>query len=101
MEVKERIVQEACRFFLNEGVRRITMDEVARRLGMSKRTIYEHFRDKTELLHCCMLASFAQNDEEIAQLEGNCDHLLEFVLRILNYASGWLKFIIPAFLKDL
>lgn len=101
MEVKERIVQEACRFFLNEGVRRITMDEVARRLGMSKRTIYEHFRDKTELLHCCMLASFAQNDEEIAQLEGNCDHLLEFVLRILDYGSRSVKIINPAFFEDL
>lgn len=101
MEVKERIVQEACRFFLNEGVRRITMDEVARRLGMSKRTIYEHFRDKTELLHSCMLQSFAQNDEEIAQLEGNCDHLLEFVLRILDYGSHSVKIINPAFFEDL
>lgn len=77
------------------------MDEVARRLGMSKRTIYEHFRDKTELLHCCMLASFAQNDAEIAQLEGNCDHLLEFVLRILDYGSRSVKIINPAFFEDL
>lgn len=101
MEVKERIVQEACRFFLNEGVRRITMDEVARRLGMSKRTIYEHFRDKTELLHSCMLQSFARNDAEIAQLEGNCEHLLEFVLRILDYGSHSVKIINPAFFEDL
>ncbi len=50
MEIKDRIASEAGELFMAHGVKNISMDEVASTLGMSKRTIYQHFTDKEEML---------------------------------------------------
>ncbi|MFF1739648.1 TetR/AcrR family transcriptional regulator, partial [Streptomyces mirabilis] len=44
------IVEAACRLFLAPGSVRVSMDDLARELGMSKKTIYRHFPDKRSLL---------------------------------------------------
>lgn len=50
MDVKERILQKAEEMFFRYGVKAITMDDIARELGISKKTIYQHFPDKDELV---------------------------------------------------
>ncbi|MDR1225926.1 MAG: TetR/AcrR family transcriptional regulator [Prevotellaceae bacterium] len=52
--VKDRITQRATELFLKSGVKAVTMDDVASNLGMSKRTIYENFGDKLQLLRECL-----------------------------------------------
>ena len=49
-ELKERIIETAMRLFTDNGIRSITMDEIAASLGISKRTLYEIFVDKEALL---------------------------------------------------
>ena len=51
MELRERILTGADELFCKFGVKRITMDDVAKQLGMSKKTIYLHFKDKNELVY--------------------------------------------------
>ncbi|MEX0987381.1 MAG: helix-turn-helix domain-containing protein, partial [Bacteroidales bacterium] len=46
MEIKERIITEAGTLFARYGIRSVTMDTLAEEMGISKRTIYENFRDK-------------------------------------------------------
>jgi AcrR family transcriptional regulator len=50
MEMKERIQQKANDLFRRYGVKSITMDEIATQLGASKKTIYQYFSDKDELV---------------------------------------------------
>ncbi len=50
MCTKKRIASLAGELFMKHGVKMVPMDEIASRLGMSKRTIYQHFTDKEELL---------------------------------------------------
>lgn len=50
---KEIFVQRALDMFLKNGVR-TTMDEISRKLKISKRTIYEQFEDKTDLMRACV-----------------------------------------------
>ena len=44
------ILEAACRLFLTPGSERVSMDDLARELGMSKKTIYRHFPDRRSLL---------------------------------------------------
>ena len=48
--MKEKIIQEARKFFLTLGFKIVTMDEIANKLGMSKKTIYTYFSNKTKLV---------------------------------------------------
>jgi TetR/AcrR family transcriptional regulator, cholesterol catabolism regulator len=51
MEVKDRIQEKATELFMRYGVKSITMDEIASQLGVSKKTIYQYFADKDELVN--------------------------------------------------
>ncbi len=50
MEPKERILQRAEELFMKFGIRSVSMDDIANHLGMSKKTLYQYFADKDELV---------------------------------------------------
>ncbi len=51
MDVKKKdILEQAHRLFLRFGVKSMTMDDVATHLRVSKKTLYEHFTDKNDLV---------------------------------------------------
>ena len=50
MEMKDRIKQKADELFRSYGIKSVTMDEIAARLAVSKKTIYQSFADKDELV---------------------------------------------------
>lgn len=50
MEIRERIIEKAGDLFYQYGIKSTSMDELASELGISKRTIYENFKDKEEIL---------------------------------------------------
>jgi AcrR family transcriptional regulator len=50
MEVKERILVKAHELFNRYGIRSVSMDDIAAQLGMSKKTLYQYYADKEELV---------------------------------------------------
>lgn len=65
MDVKDRIQEKASELFRRYGVKSITMDEIASQLGISKKTIYQYFADKEELVHSVI-------DQKIRESQGDC-----------------------------
>ena len=49
-ENKKAIIMTALRLFLKKGIRAVRMDDIANEMGISKRTLYELFENKEELL---------------------------------------------------
>ena len=50
MEAKERILIKAEELFMQYGIRSVSMDDIANNLGMSKKTLYQYYADKDELV---------------------------------------------------
>ena len=48
--MKDKIVQKSTELFLNLGFKSVTMDDIATEMGISKKTIYVYFKNKTELV---------------------------------------------------
>lgn len=48
--MREKIIQKATELFINLGFKSVTMDDLANEMGISKKTIYSHFRNKSELV---------------------------------------------------
>lgn len=48
--MKMKILEQASSLFLEYGFKSVTMDDLSERLGVSKKTIYEHFDTKTQLV---------------------------------------------------
>ncbi len=60
----ERIIQGGEELFLKAGIRSVTMDDIARHLGMSKKTIYQFFSDKNELVMALVKKKLLKDDED-------------------------------------
>lgn len=48
--MREKILEVASELFLNLGFKSVTMDDIASEMGISKKTIYQHFENKTKLV---------------------------------------------------
>ncbi|MEA5126561.1 MAG: TetR/AcrR family transcriptional regulator [Proteiniphilum sp.] len=46
MELNERIIEKAGELFRKYGIKNVSMDEIASSMGISKRTLYENFKNK-------------------------------------------------------
>ena len=65
MEPKERILIKAEELFMQFGIRSVSMDDIANNLGMSKKTLYQYFADKDELVEAVV-------DGHINLVQGDC-----------------------------
>ena len=65
--MKDRIKQKAHDLFMQYGVRSITMDEIALQMGASKKTIYQFFADKDELVEAVIIDMLNQNQVKCNQ----------------------------------
>lgn len=86
--MRTKIIHTATDLFLKLGVRSITMDDIANEMGISKKTIYEHFENKTELIKQCTF-SFAESITEdinaVCALNKNpIDEMFEIKNVVLN-----------------
>ena len=68
MEIKERIISSAEILFMRYGVRSVTMDDIAKELGISKKTIYIHFSDKNTIVREVTSARLAKEREMVSEL---------------------------------
>lgn len=82
MELKDRIIQEASKLFFKNGIRSITMSDIANHMGISKRTLYELFKDKEELLDECINVHMCKADKEIDEIVNGSENVIDTMMRI-------------------
>ena len=72
--MKNKILEKSKELFLNLGFKSVTMDEIATSLGVSKKTIYKYFKNKTELVDAVthfMFDTICFGIDHICELEMN------------------------------
>lgn len=65
---RRRIIAGARRHFFANGFRRVTMDDLANELGMSKKTLYTHFSSKEELVKAVLMDKFDDAAADFARI---------------------------------
>jgi AcrR family transcriptional regulator len=101
-EVRKRILKEVRGLFFRYGFSKVTMDEVAEALGMSKKTLYRHFPGKEDLLEA---ATADHLDECDAELKGICGRKdlspLERLKLTMSYCNTLFNSMSEALVHDL
>lgn len=100
LEVRDRILIESGLLFGKYGIRSMTMDSLAEELGISKRTIYEHFKDKDTLLMEVIRYYKNQTQQEAIQLIDQSDNAIEALFRIIKMTVGQMMRMSPSFFHD-
>ncbi|MDH7604886.1 MAG: TetR/AcrR family transcriptional regulator [Melioribacter sp.] len=84
MNDKEKILIHAREIFFNNGFYKISMDEFASSLRMSKKTIYKHFPSKEELVKSTAYSFMRQIKKEIETVVNSNLHSIEKIVSIIN-----------------
>jgi TetR/AcrR family transcriptional regulator, cholesterol catabolism regulator len=84
VEVKEKILKGAEELFFKYGIKNITMDEIARHLSMSKKTIYQFFKDKDNIVHSLMVWSLDEDKRRMDRVKTNSKNVVEEVFGIME-----------------
>ncbi|MBN1132877.1 MAG: TetR/AcrR family transcriptional regulator [Bacteroidales bacterium] len=101
MDIKERIITESGILFSKYGIRSMTMDAISSEMRISKRTIYEHFRDKETLLQEVILYHNNLQAEEANHIIEQSNNAIEAMFLILRQSIRIMKQINPVFFYDL
>ena len=101
MEIRERIIESAAQLFKTYGIRAVTMDSLASHLGMSKRTIYEVFADKDELLVSVLRWMAEKQRSLVNRILEDSDNAIIAIFRLLEKSRDHYQDMSPAFQADL
>ena len=100
-ELKDKIVECAANMFMGNGVRSVKMDDIANQLSISKRTLYEIYNNKEELLYAVVQERHKKEDMEWKELGDNSDNVMDILVGILRMRMQHMKDISPEFYHDL
>ncbi len=101
MEVKEKILVKASELYLSMGVRNVTMDTLASELGISKRTIYELFTDKDDLVIQCIRYMIIEQGKEHLNIIQNSENVIHALFEILKTQDDHRKSYPRVFVEDI
>ncbi|MDR2126994.1 MAG: TetR/AcrR family transcriptional regulator [Prevotellaceae bacterium] len=83
----DKIINIAQELFLLRGIRSVTMDEIAAEAGISKRTLYETFANKEDLLEKLLEHIWAEHRKIVRQIIDRTPSCLVGILNILKYVT--------------
>ena len=99
---REEIIRTTQEFIARNGIRAVRVDEIAQTLGISKRTFYELFADKNDLIGACLDAMQTQQQERIvACRKRRSGNPLQKTVRLMNEYIENLYRVDHSFLSDL
>jgi TetR/AcrR family transcriptional regulator, cholesterol catabolism regulator len=100
-EAKVKILQGAEALFMRYGFKSITMDDISRELGISKKTLYQYFTDKNDLVNQTVENHLDAEKETCIQLTKTEKDPIAFMLAISESFADEAKHINTAVLFDL
>ena len=87
---KLEIVKRVWELYREFGIRSVTMDDVVREMGISKKTLYQYFSDKTELVMAVMDSVYEKRKNEMCEVLLGKENAIE---EMLTYYGLQLKMI--------
>ena len=99
--VKEKIQKGAEELFMRYGVRSISMDDIARHLSVSKKTLYQHFSDKEDIVTITCQSHLARNADEFQSIRKTARNAIEELFQLSVCLRRNMQDMNPSLLYDL
>lgn len=77
MELKERIINEATHMFAEMGIKSVRMDDIAVACGISKRTLYEAFTDREDLIRQSIYYHIEKHEQDMQEKISKAENVIE------------------------
>ena len=101
MEPSEKILSGAQELFFKYGIKSITMDDIAKHLSMSKKTIYQYFKEKDEIINTLMSEKIKSDEEEFSGVHTNASNAIEEAFAVMKCLADSIGRINPVLFYEL
>lgn len=101
MELKEHILATAYRLFMTYGIRNITMDDLSKELSISKKTIYQHFKDKDEIVYLTTRIALEHEQKYLDEIQQHAKNSIDELILITKFMREHISKINPSVLFDI
>ena len=99
--LKEKILNTAMACFYRQGIKSVKMDDIAHLLSISKRTLYELYHNKEELLLACIKTRRERLSRHFDELVAHGANTMDIFIEILTSRMDEVNHIHPAFFTEL
>jgi AcrR family transcriptional regulator len=99
--VKKTIVEGAQELFWTYGLRSVTMDDIASKLAMSKKTLYQYIQDKADLVYLCAEHQLESEHCNMEEASEQAENAIDEVLKIMEYNRQFFLNFHPSLILDL
>ncbi len=100
-ETRDRILKAAQELFFSYGIRSITMDDIARHLSISKKTIYHFFEDKDQIVLTLTQWDLKENAGMIKRIASESKDAIDEILQAMECMTVQLTKFHPSLIYDL
>lgn len=100
-DIRKKIIRCAEGLFMKYGVRSISMDDIARHLSVSKKTLYQHFEDKEDIVTLATQSHIERMMAEFDDVRGNAVDAIDELSKISVCLKRNMAEINPSLLFDL
>ncbi|MGZ3929736.1 MAG: TetR/AcrR family transcriptional regulator [Mucilaginibacter sp.] len=97
----ERILKGGGELFLQAGIKSVTMDDIAKHLGMSKKTIYQFFKDKDELVTALVKQRLQEDEDEMTEMLDKSGNVIEGMINMMKCSEEIFARANPILIHDL
>jgi len=101
MSQTERIIAGGEELFLSAGIKSVTMDDIAKHLGMSKKTIYQFFKDKNELVMALVKKKLQDDEDQMCDIINQSGNVIEKMINMMKCSEEIFSRINPIVIHDL
>lgn len=99
--MKVHILEKATDLFTRYGIRSVTMDDVAKHLSISKKTLYQHFTDKNELVETIVKAQVEMTEGNCRLFQKQAENAVDEMILILEFINQYFSKRNPTAFHDL
>lgn len=89
--MKDQLLKTAAELFLTLGFKSVTMDDLAQKLGISKKTIYTHYPTKTRLIEATTFYVLENITAGIEEIRSRKHNPIEELFEIKQFTMNYLK----------
>jgi AcrR family transcriptional regulator len=101
MDQRDEIIRRSERMFLRLGMRSVTMDDIARELGISKKTLYQYFDNKDALVEAVISTHVDLEQQAIESICATATDALDEIRNIGAFITATIEDVSPGALYDL
>lgn len=101
MEIRERILRGSFELFFSYGLKSVTVDDIARHLGISKKTLYLYFANKKDIVRAFIEENLRDNHQCLAEITADSADSVEEIIRLMKHFSEMFAKINPTVFYDM